>query len=115
MKKLYVKPTATNVAYAVNENIALSVGNMDTIVGDPSDITYINVDRSLCNKEVANTGIASGLIPGCTNIHHVLAKLQAAAKPFEGTPEYENTDFMKLWNIVDSIRENKTPEDFACI
>ncbi len=112
MKKLYVKPTATNVAYAVNENIALSVGK--PVAGDPSDITYINVDRSLCNKEVANTGIASGLIPGCTNIHHVMAKLQAAAKPFEGTPEYETTDFMKLWNIVEAMRKNETPEDFTC-
>ena len=108
MKKLYVKPTASNVAYAVNENIALS---LKYNIGDPGNITYINVERSLCNKEIANTGIPTGLIPGCTNIEHVMRNLKEAA---EASGDIQNSDFMKLWQLVQDINNNNTPEDFTC-
>ncbi len=108
MKKFYVKPTATSVAYAVNENIAIS-GN--PVAGDPSDIHYVNIERSLCNTVVANTGVETGILPGVTNINEVLAALALAAEPFKNDPvAYANTPFMQLKNALDQLG----PEGFNC-
>jgi hypothetical protein len=112
MKKLYMKPTASSVEYAVNENIAISTGlDMDNILGAPGDISYQNTDRSLCNKVIINTGVETGVLPGVTNIHQVLAALALAAEPYKKDPvAYANTPFMQLKNALDQLG----PDGFNC-
>jgi hypothetical protein len=54
MKKIYVKPEAFSVAFAVNENIATS-GDISTTDSSDGFVKYIqNGDN--CNKLLSNTG-----------------------------------------------------------
>ena len=93
MKKLYMKPVASNIAYAVNENIAKS----GFIVGDPGDVDYTQFDRSECTRVIINTGVETGVLPGVTNIHEVLNALYVAASIYpEGSEEWNNTPYAKL-------------------
>ncbi len=58
MKKLYVKPVAMNVVYAVNENISLS-----GIFVDPGKLSF-NHAVADCNKYLNHTTIETGLPDG---------------------------------------------------
>ena len=94
MKKLYVKPTADSIAYAVNENIAISG---DIVTGDPGDVGYQQTGMEQCNLYIANTGVATGVLPGVTNIQAVLTALKLAAEPYKDDPvAYAQTPYMQL-------------------
>ena len=57
MKKTYVKPIATNVEFAMNENIAASFGT--------AHLGYVNdlmVDDGSCNEYLADYGVPSGIV-----------------------------------------------------
>ena len=65
MKKSYVKPLATNVAFVVNENIAVSKMPDKNLIGTG---TYTNVSGKNCNKVFNSTQIQTGLQPGDNNL-----------------------------------------------
>lgn len=64
MKKFYVKPAATNVAFVVNENIATSRGFHEELTGMGS----FNNAGDNCNEVFNSTQIPTGLAPGEDNI-----------------------------------------------
>ena len=74
MKKIYVKPMASNVAFVVNENIAASDIDFKEVVGRANYIQ--NGDD--CNKYFAGTGdilIETHLAPGDFNPNTAMANL----------------------------------------
>lgn len=95
MKKFYVKPVATNIAFVVNENIATS-GNPDTsLTGFGS---YTNAGDN-CNELFNSTQIKTYLKPGETSILIAFANLQ------KHEPD-------KLQEIMDKM--NPLTGDFNC-
>jgi hypothetical protein len=54
MKKFYVQPVATNVAFVVNENIAFSFKIDESWIGEG---TYDNVAPKNCNEVFNSTEI----------------------------------------------------------
>ena len=64
MKKFYVKPVATNIAFVVNENIATSKNPDTSLTGFGS---FSNVEDN-CNDFFNSTQIPTGLKPGDDNI-----------------------------------------------
>ena len=71
MKKTYVKPVASNVVFAMNENIAASFGSSH--VG----LTHNAVAQGeSCNKHLANnTSVESGMIGSIENTSDLIAAL----------------------------------------
>jgi hypothetical protein len=102
MKKIYVKPEAFSVAFAVNENIAFS-----GVVTDSSGgmIKYIQSYEG-CNKFLSNTGIATGLKEGCINYEHMMNHIIAREDAVYGT------DFKELVSILNKLKEEE--KDFVC-
>ena len=78
MKKSYVKPMATNLAFALNENIATS--GMDITGGHLKFNSEPGLnEQGTCNKYFGNTMIPSGLAPDVTEmslVEFVLALTQ---------------------------------------
>lgn len=72
MKKSYVKPLATNVAFVVNENIAVSKMPDENLIGTG---TYTNVSGKNCNEVFNSTQIQTGLQPGDTSLFAALGSL----------------------------------------
>jgi hypothetical protein len=95
MKKFYVKPVATNIAFVVNENIATSKNPDTSLTGLGS---YANVVAN-CNEFFNSTQIKTYLEPGQTSI------LQAFANVQKNEPE-------KLQEIMDKM--NPLTGDFNC-
>ncbi len=69
MKKFYVKPVATNVAFVVNENIATSKSPDESLTGMGS---YSSVDKATCNEFFNSTQVKTYLQPGETSILQAL-------------------------------------------
>ena len=71
MKKTYVKPVASNVVFAMNENIAASFGNSH--VG----LTHNAVaEGETCTKHLANTtSVESGMLGPIENTGDLIAAL----------------------------------------
>ena len=65
MKKSYIKPVAMNVAFMVNENIAVSYD--EAVTGTGSFSADVGNPAGQCNKFVNNTGIETGLPYGEAN------------------------------------------------
>jgi hypothetical protein len=95
MKKFYVKPVATNIAFVVNENIATSKNPGTSLTGFGS---YANAGDN-CNEFFNSTQIKTYLEPGQTSI------LQAFANVQKNEPE-------KLQEIMDKM--NPLTGDFNC-
>ena len=74
MKKIYVKPMATNVAFVVNENIASSV----RVEGNPGITQLTQNDGDNCNKVFFDTGIATGLEEGVFDFDKAYSQLDYA-------------------------------------
>jgi hypothetical protein len=72
MKKFYVQPVATNVAFVVNENIAFSFKIDESWIGEG---TYDNVAPNNCNEVFNSTEIKTYLKPGETDIQLALANV----------------------------------------
>lgn len=72
MKKFYVQPVATNVAFVVNENIAFSTKPDESWIGEG---TYDNVAPKTCNEVFNSTEIKTYLNPGETDIQLALANV----------------------------------------
>lgn len=104
MKKTYVKPVAVSVAFAVNENIALS-GFLAKTEGGV--VKYVNHSGGNCNKYLSTTGIATGLKEGCVDYEHMMYHLMNRENPVKGA------DFEKLMAILAELEKNK--QDFACV
>lgn len=102
MKKVYVKPEAFSVAFAVNENIAFS-GVVTNSSGGM--IKYIQVADG-CNKLLSNTGIATGLKEGCIDYDHAMQHLMNREDPVYGT------DFLELYAHLNKLKEEG--KDFVC-
>jgi hypothetical protein len=105
MKKIYVKPEAFSVAFAVNENIATS-GNITSTPSSGGFVKYIQIGEN-CNKLLSQTGIATGLKEGCIDYDHMMNHLMNREDPVYGT------DFGELVKILEDLKERK--EDFVCI
>ena len=74
MKKIYVKPMATNVAFVVNENIASSL----RVEGNPG-ITKLTQDYGdNCNKVFFDTGIPTNLKDGVFDFDKAYSQLDSA-------------------------------------
>lgn len=102
MKKIYVKPQAFSVAFAVNENIAFSGGVTSSSGGE---VKYIQ-SYDGCNKLLSNTGIATGLKEGCIDYKHMMGHIAVRVDPEHGT------DLIELNKILEKLIENG--EDFVC-
>lgn len=102
MKKIYVKPEAFSVAFAVNENIAFSG---DVTMSSGGKIKYIQTGEG-CNKFLSNTGIATGLKDGCIDYDHMMAHIKDRKDPEFGT------DLDELNAILAKLAENE--QDFVC-
>lgn len=102
MKKIYVKPEAFSVAFAVNENIAFS-GDVTNSSG--GEIKYIQSGDG-CNKMLSNTGIATGLKEGCLDYDHMMNHIMNREDPVYGT------DFEELVGILEKLEADK--KDFVC-
>jgi hypothetical protein len=102
MKKIYVKPEAFSVAFAVNENIAFSG---DVTMSSGGEIKYIQSGEG-CNKLLSNTGIATGLKEGCIEYQHMMEKITNRDDPVYGK------DIHELAAILAKIEEEKG--DFVC-
>jgi hypothetical protein len=72
MKKMYMKPLATNVAFVVNENIATSRNPDTSLTGFGS---YANAGDN-CNEFFNSTQIKTYLEPGQTSILQAFANVQ---------------------------------------
>ena len=104
MKKIYVKPQASSVAFAVNENIAFS-GEITMSSG--GEVKYIQ-SYDGCNKFLSNTGIATGLKEGCINYDHMMGHIMN--RPDESG--VYKTDFDELVAIMKKIE--KESGNFVC-
>lgn len=102
MKKIYVKPQASSVAFAVNENIAFS-GEITMSSG--GEVKYIQ-SYDGCNKFLSNTGIATGLKEGCIDYQHMMDKIIVREDPVYGT------DLFELNKILEDLEKKK--QDFVC-
>lgn len=102
MKKIYVKPEAFSVAFAVNENIAFS-GEITMSSG--TEVKYIQSYEG-CNKILSNTGIATGLKEGCIEYQDMMEKIGERKDPIYGT------DLLELAAILAKIEKDKG--DFIC-
>jgi hypothetical protein len=102
MKKIYVKPEAFSVAFAVNENIAFSG---DITMSSGGEIKYVQSGEG-CNKFLSNTGIATGLKEGCINYDHMIGHIKARPD------EKFGTDFLELVEIMKKIE--KEQGNFVC-
>ncbi len=102
MKKIYVKPQASSVAFAVNENIAFS-GEITMSSG--GEVKYIQ-SYDGCNTFLSNTGIATGLLEGCIDYQEMMDNIGARLDPDHGT------DLLELNKILKELEENK--QDFVC-
>ena len=71
MKKIYVKPMATNVAFVVNENIASSL----SYEGVPGTTNMSQVEGNNCNKVFYTTDISTGLEPGVFDFNTAFEQL----------------------------------------
>ena len=70
MKKIYVKPMASNVAFVVNENIASSLG-IENVTGT----TQLDQNGENCNKVFYTTGIATNLPDGVFDFKTAFSKV----------------------------------------
>jgi hypothetical protein len=102
MKKIYVKPEAFSVAFAVNENIAFSG---DITMSSGGEIKYVQSGEG-CNKFLSNTGIATGLKEGCIDYNHMMGHISLREDPKYGT------DLKELDAILAKLAENE--QDFVC-
>jgi hypothetical protein len=102
MKKIYVKPEAFSVAFAVNENIAFS-GDVTNSSG--GYIKYIQSGEG-CNKMLSNTGISTGLKEGCIDYEQMKDNLMNSVDAVHGS------DFMELVKILEKLEAEK--KDFVC-
>jgi hypothetical protein len=102
MKKIYVKPEAFSVAFAVNENIAFSG---DITMSSRGEVKYIQSGEG-CNKLLSNTGIATGLKEGCIDYNHMMGHISLREDPKYGT------DLKELDAILAKLAENN--QDFVC-
>jgi hypothetical protein len=102
MKKIYVKPEAFSVAFAVNENIAMSG---DITMSSGGKIKYIQIGEG-CNKFLSNTGIATGLKEGCIDYDHMMGHIAERKDPVYGT------DLGELNAILAELEKNE--KDFVC-
>lgn len=103
MKKIYVKPEAFSVAFAVNENIAFSGWITNTQTGA---VLYMNHAGGNCNKFLSTTQIETGLKEGCIDFGHMLGHL--ANRPNE---KYGN-DLKALEALLKEYKEAEKP--FPC-
>lgn len=104
MKKTYVKPAAFSVAFAVNENIALSGFLAKTEGGE---VKYVNHSGGNCNKYLSTTGIETGLKEGCIDYDHMMKHIMEREDPVYGT------DFAELMKILADLE--KAGQNFACV
>lgn len=72
MKKTYIKPIATNVAFAMNENIATSVSTNTGHLGYVNDLM---LDDGSCNQYLANTRVPSGIVGEITSYKELIGSL----------------------------------------
>ena len=103
MKKIYVKPEAFSVAFAVNENIAFSGWITNTEGGA---VVYTNHAGGNCNKYLSTVGIETGLKEGCIDYDHMMGHL--AARPNE---KYGN-DLEALMALLNEYKDANKP--FPC-
>ncbi len=87
MKKLYVKPVALNVAFVVNENIAISREPDESLTGKGS---YANVEAGICNEYFNSTTIKTYLEPGEYDIQ----------KAFSNVQKYDPANLQVILNIL---------------
>ena len=73
MKKVYVTPVATTVAFVVNENIATSRQPDESWTGEG---TYSQEPAGKCNDVFNSTDVKTHLQPGEIDIQKALANVQ---------------------------------------
>lgn len=105
MKKLYVKPEASCVAFVVNENIATSLVYTENQNGE---ISYVQYETD-CNDILNSTDIETGLKDGCVNINHVIAILKGRPGKVEGTTAYDD-----LMAIMQGFIDRNEVDKFNC-
>ena len=71
MKKSYIKPVATSVAFVVNENIATSSFDFETSLGN----VKLWADWEGCNEKFPGVDIPTGLEPGNNNVVEAVKNL----------------------------------------
>lgn len=96
MKKIYVKPEAFSVAFAVNENIAISGQITSSADGV---ITYVQAVEG-CNKYINGTEISTGLREGCYDINHVMQHLQDR----QNAGNMEDEDLVALGKMLEELQ-----------
>lgn len=104
MKKAYLKPQASAIAFVVNENIAASFG------GESAEGTVYFTNsggEAGCNKMLHNTGIATNLEPGDNSIEKAMANIAGALE------DYEGSQLAMLKEILDKFYNN--PKEFVCV
>jgi hypothetical protein len=103
MKKIYVKPEAMTVAFAVNENIATSGFYTEA---EDGVVTY-KQDEVGCNDILNGTNIETGLPDGETDINMVMKHLEQMIS------QTTNQSALKeLWAVLNMLKDEKKP--FVC-
>jgi hypothetical protein len=103
MKKIYVKPEAMTVAFAVNENIATSGFYTEDLEGV---VTY-KQDEVGCNDILNGTNIETGLPDGETDINLVMVHLEQMISQTTNQSALE-----ELWAILKMLKNESKP--FVC-
>jgi hypothetical protein len=103
MKKIYVKPEAMTVAFAVNENIATSGFYTEDLDGV---VTY-KQDEVGCNDILNGTNIETGLPDGETDINMVMKHLEQMINQTTN-----QSALAELWDVLNMLKDEKKP--FVC-
>lgn len=106
MKKVYVRPVASSVAFAVNENIATSASQILNGV-----VSYVQAVED-CNKIINSTSIETGLAPGVTSIEIVLENLRNQMSTLTGSALEELAAILAA--IEKAYHENGEAANFNC-
>lgn len=103
MKKIYVKPEAMTVTFAVNENIATSGFYTEDLEGV---VTY-KQDEVGCNDILNGTHIETGLPDGETDIKKVMEYLEQTI-----SHTTNESALKELWDVLNMLKDEKKP--FVC-
>lgn len=106
MKKVYLKPVASTVAFVVNENIAISLPEGAESI--PGSIHYINGDGTPnCNQILNSTEIRTGLEPGDYDFDKAMKYIEATIS------EYSGNQLLLLQSVLDQYAKDGTA-GFVC-
>lgn len=102
MKRNYMKPLASAVAFVVNENIASSFT-------DAEGTAYFSngTGAKTCNKLINGTGIETGLTDGDFNIYTAFANIMKVVDELEGDEK------AKVWELYEQLKK-EGPDGFIC-